>query len=357
MARGRFTAHVDLATMRQLKAKRKLILNVSQDDEAQIKDMLRVYEKDAMKRTEAGEQPRRIAFLWDVAYGKRSLGKNNLTWALLTLTVRLMNEGMPDGKEKLTPVQLYNQDMGDVAPCRGIEVDQNAIPWLQEAGEVRIKNIVPVEGTTRVIAYVIKTSSKWDDQEAHRYIEYLFNRLAMMGIPLPADQVKLKEWWFEWMETINDSRLDLHAEELSKDQYRKLHPLCEGCMKFIGQGGGQIAHIKSVGAGGEQPQLAKGSEWLHLCAECHIGIVHAKGWGEFKELHPHLTNKIDRALAAPALGHVEGEIMKSHTRPGGVRVIDEMKLTGVSVEGQPELFDKPSQSLADFDDDPLHPIF
>jgi len=342
MSRGRFEAHIDMAAMRQLGRKGSLVLRVSKDDAKAIKEMLRTYEKDAVKRVEAGEQPRRVAFLWDVAYGKRSLGKNNLTWALLTLTVRLMNEGMPDGKEKLTPVALYNQDMGDVAPCRGVECGKDDWQWLEEAG-AKVKYVVPIEGTERVIAYVVKTSSKWNDPEAHRYIEHLFNRLAMMGVPLPDDEARLREWWFEWMAQVDESRIDLHAEELSPDAYRTLHPQCEGCMTFVGQGGGHLSHIKSVGAGGAEPQLARGSEWLHLCTECHLGIVHAKGWGAFKEAHPHLANKIGKALAQPAIG------------TGSVPDADHLINTDPH---QADLFEGPREKrLADFDDDPLHPIF
>jgi len=308
MAQGRFVAHVDIRTMRSLGKKRKLVLDVSSDDEKEVRLMLTAYERDAVKRVERGESPRPVEFVWQVDYMKRSLGKLRLIWALLGLTVHLMNEGMPDGKQKLTSQALYEQDMEDPegpAPCRAIEMEATDVQWLHEL-QVTVRAMIPIEGTSRVAAYVVKTLSAQNDTEAHHYIEYCFNRLAMMGIPMPDEQLaRVKEWWFDWMAEIDASRVELHAEEVSHDAYRTLHPLCEGCMEFIGHGGGHLAHIKSVGAGGAEPQLAKGSEWLHLCAACHLGVVHQKGWGEFLAKHPHLKGKVERALSQPALGGQE----------------------------------------------------
>jgi len=355
MARGRFVARPDFQEMGRLKKSKvlgRLVLQVAKDDRGQIGEMLRTYERDAAKRAEAGEQPREIAFLWDVAYQKRSLSINNLTWALLTLTVNLMNEGMPDGKPKLTPQDQYNEDMGKVAPCQGIEVENSALPWLEEVG-ARVKYAVPIEGTTRVIAYVIKTSSKWNEQEAHVYVEFLFNRLAMMGVPLPDANAKLKSWWMDWMMVIEEHRIELHAEELSKDAYRELHPLCEGCMAFIGSGGGHLAHIKSVAAGGEEPEHAKGAEWLHLCPNCHLGVQHAKGWGALIGEHPHLKGKVDRALGVAATGKPAAGtayVVKREHMVSGVRMIDEVEWTGVGVDGELPL--QGGKSSDRFDDDP-----
>ena len=345
MARGRFTAYPDMAKWRQLgKPYGYLLLKPSKDDAEGIREMLRVHEHDCAKRVEAGEPPRQITFVWDVAYGKRSLSKNSLTWALLTLTVHLMNEGMPEGQEKLTPVKLYNQDMGKVAPCKAIEVEAAALPWLEEIG-VKVKAAVPIEGTAKVTAYVVKTSSKWDEREAHLYIEHLFNRLAMMGIPLPEDQVRLKTWWLDWIDSIEEHRVELHAEEVSKDQYRELHPLCEGCGEFIGLGGGHVHHIKSVGAGGAEPTLDRGANWLHLCPKCHaIWTSVGGGVKAFIEKCPHLKSKIERALAEPALGEVAETVKKSHEE-------------SVAMERQGNLFGdaKPKERLADYDDGPDGP--
>lgn len=346
MARGRFTAHVDIETMRRLRAKRTLVLRVSADDGEDVKEMLRTYEQDAVRRVEAGERPREIAFEWDVAYGKRSLAKNALMWSLLELTAKLQNEGMPDGLPKKTKSDIYNEDKGDAFPSRKLRLERDAISWLDEC-DVTVLEYVPIEGTTLVSATVVKTSSQWNDLEAHRYIEHLFNRLAMSGVPLPEDQVRLKTWWKDWMEAIDESRLELHADVLSREQYATLHPLCEGCMDFLGQGGGQVAHIKSVGAGGDEPQLANGAEWLHLCARCHTGTMHQKGWEEFKRLHPHLTNKIDEALAKPAVGF---------SAEGSVPDAEHLVNTGPR---QQELFEegegKPPWGSRD-PDDPRHPI-
>jgi hypothetical protein len=382
MARGRFEADIDLASMKRLGKKRTLVLTVSADDGDDTREMIRTYEQDAVKRVEAGERPRRIVFMWDIQQGKRSLAKNALIWSLLGLTAKLQNEGMPDGAPKRTKDDLYNEDMGDVFPSRKIVVEQDSIGWLGECG-VKVMEFVPIEGTTLVTATVTKTSSDWDDLEAHRYIEHLFNRLAMSGVPLPEDQVKLKDWWVTWMEAVDESRVELHADVLTRSQYAKLHPLCEGCMKFIGQGGGQIAHIKSVGAGGDEPELANGAEWLHLCGDCHIGIIHAKGWEEFKQRYRHLSNKVDAALSKPAVGVVleanpaklepNDKPVKTLTltlqdvenmhrelsekeppapgQPGREEFVKEI------IEGQAELdLGQSKRSLRDYDDDPQHPI-
>lgn len=298
--RGRFEAEIDFKVWKALRApKGYLLLRVTPETRDSVKEMIATYEKDCVRRVEAGEAPRPMALEWDIAYGKRSLGKNRLQWALLTLTCDLMNEGMPDGLDKLTPMRLYNQDMGSVAPCKPIVIEAKDLPWVSEAG-VHVKAAIPIEGEPSLVqAYVVKTTSQMDDQEHHRYLEHLFNRLAMMGIP-QSREPRLKGWWLTWMADIDEHRIQLHAEELSKDAYRELHPMCEGCGDFIGLEGGHVHHIRSKGAGGAEPERDKGSNWLHLCArKCHpLWTAVGGGVGAFKKVAPHLVNKIDAALVA-----------------------------------------------------------
>jgi len=357
MARGRFVGVPAFDKARQLRVpKGYLLLHVpDKDEQMALRDMLSAWEHDAVKQVEKGEQPREIVFYWDVAYQKRALSKVNLIWALLTLTTKIQNEGMPDGKKR-RPIDQYNEDKRaeGVMPSFTIRIESKAIPWMREVG-VTVLSATPIEGTDDVQAWCVKTLSQQNDEEAHRYIEFLFNRLAVMGIP-PAKEPRMKDWWLTWMMDIDDHRVELHGDVLSKEQYRELHPLCEGCMAFIaGDGQGQLAHIKSVGAGGEEPQLCNGAEWLHLCAECHLGVIHAKGWEEFLSKHRHLQGKVTRALQQPATGVAAA--VKQVVRKGGVATIEASREDAEVI--QQELFGegegKPPWAGLD-PDDPRHPI-
>lgn len=299
--RGSFQVTVDFSTWRRIRPPRGyLLLAVEPRDKKDAEAMLRAYERDCHKRVEKGERPRPIDIDWELPLAARSLSMNRLQWALLDLRCRMRNEGLPDGLERWDPMRLYNEDMGKVAPARQIVVEHGTLAFLEEAG-VTVKAAVPVEGSDGKLweAWVVKTSSHFNTAEFHLYTEFQFNELAAVGLPLPEDQLRVRTWWKDWMLEIDRKRVELHAEELDKAQYRLLHPMCEGCGAPLMHGGGEVHHIRSRGAGGATPERDKGRNWLHLCVECHrIWTAVGGGVEAFKKHAPHLVNRIDAALAA-----------------------------------------------------------
>jgi hypothetical protein len=248
----------------------------------------------------------------DVLYKKRTLDQNALMWSLYEIEAAEMNAGAVDLMHEVTPGRLYAQDMEGIAPTVSLVVQARMLPDLASLG-MSWRRAVPVEGTDLVTAEIIRTSSKWTTVEMARHIQGQFNRLALSGVHLEK-AADIGHYWVQFRQHVNDERIPLTDEKLTKDQYRALNPLCEGCGAFVGanmehpSGGGHVHHILSRGAGGAEPELDWPANWLHLCPACH-DVWNEKDGGvvEFIKVAPQCESKIRRAL--------EGDPVVAGTEP------------------------------------------
>jgi len=240
----------------------------------------------------------------EVRHARRSLDANALMWALYEVEADVQNGGQPDPEKRITKDTLYEQDMRDVAPSRPIVVKLDVVKDLRDFG-VKVRQVIPVEGTDLCKAYVYKTSSQFDTLEMHRHIKFLFDRIALHGVPVE-DSGDIEKYWLEWRRHLNDEKILLEAEQdIGPTEYARATPLCEATGASLGRPGepgyrGHVAHIKSVGAGGAMPPWDKPRNWLHLEALVHLGEWHTEGVERFVGKYPHLEYKVRSALGGEA---------------------------------------------------------
>ena len=239
----------------------------------------------------------------DLPLKKRSLEANALMWSLYEVEA---NEQNANRKEPggVTAEQLYGADMENekVVPMVDVVIDKDLLDQLEKVGMKWIR-AEPMAGSAKLLRVKIaKTSSKWDTLEMSRHIDMLFNRLARAGVTNPDE---IGEYWLRWRKHLADKKIIYAEHELSQEEYREAHPICEGCGKFIGEGAvGHLHHIRSRGAADEK--LADHSDdWMMLCPDCH-DIWTAVGGGvvAFVEKYPHTRWRIERILGeVKADGH------------------------------------------------------
>ncbi len=241
----------------------------------------------------------------DIHYRKRTLDQNALMWALYEVLADSVNGEVIEAEFSVTPESLYKEDMLAVAPTVPVVIQAKYLDSLKQL-DVSWRRAMPVEGTDMVTAEVIRTSSKWNTVEMARHVDGLFNRLAMRGVSIRKAS-DISHYWHQFKQHVNDEDITLFDGKLTAAQYREATPICEGCGDFIGvtqaapRGSGHLHHIKTRGAGGQQPERDWPGEWMMLCPECHGVWDQADGGVQaFITLAPHCAAKINRALASIA---------------------------------------------------------
>lgn len=241
----------------------------------------------------AEQKPRpKIEVTLELYSPKRSLAMNNLMWALYDVTVDVMNGRQID--PELNRYAIYDQDMRSVAPTVTLTVREMVIDEVEKMINVKWKE--PVPGTDLVNVHAIKTSSHWNTEEMSRHLEFLFNRLAFLGVPMmQANEVST--YWLEWRHHMAENKIVLHrGEALNGFQYRNYNPSCEACGKSTIKGG-HLHHIRTRGAAFVD-ERDDSDDWIMLCDECHVGWmgVHQRGVGTWLKDHEHLRPKFEMIL-------------------------------------------------------------
>jgi hypothetical protein len=136
--------------------------------------------------------------------------------------------------------------------------------------------------------------------EMGKVIEHTFVEACEMG----AD---IKDIWCLWEDWRGQRPKGdpLEGSYTDMADYRAMHPVCEACGVYLGESGGELAHIVPQGNGGSDEDWNR----LRLCIPHHRGVIHQKsGLSGLIEIAPHLKWKINRALSRHnrTLEEVEG---------------------------------------------------
>ncbi len=245
-------------------------------------------------------------------YRKRTLDQNALMWALYEIEANEMNAGMKGHKDQnITSMKIYLNDLNEYGEEEIITTKRKNLGYYLSEYRI-IKSVVYndteydietfkkqiIHDDAQITLYVIRSTSKFNTKEMANWIDRIFNRIAHNGVNVtqPGD---ILHYWQNWKKYLNDEKIILHDEIMTQTEYKSYQPICEGCGKFIGNGSGQLAHIKAIGMGSDRTAEHKKnytSNWLHLCFDCHNKIWHQQGIRKFLKLFEHLTYKVNSAL-------------------------------------------------------------
>lgn len=242
----------------KLVSKGKIVLTLKQE---YLKEAQQEFKK--LKRfQEENNVFREIDGRFDIHYKDRSLDQNRLLFALCNIIANEINhKKVTDNQTFYKSHMIYKEIEEFTAPVyQGALTGEKIKKPLKECNTVEFSNA----------------------------IEYAFEWLGENGIEVTAPG-QIKNYWMRWQEHLSKKKI-ISKESLNIKEYRQSTNICEACLKY--DPSGQVAHIRSRGAGGEDV----GSNLLYLCHLCHIIIQHQKGWEKFKSLFPHLKFKIDSAL-------------------------------------------------------------
>lgn len=237
----------------------------------------------------------------DIYFKKRSLDQNALMHSLYAVIANEMN-GDYIGENAIQPIKLYEDDLHQFGMRMELKVPNENVNIVKSMYRI-IESEKKIDEKTTYLK-VILTSSHFNTKQMKQWIDMLFNRLSDMGLNFD-NSAQIKYYWEKWKEhKEKDQKINNDSDNIQ--EYKKNHSDCEACGHYIGGdiGLGQLAHIKSIGAGGKN----KAYNYLHLCGNCHLKIQHQKGWTEFCQLFPHLKNKIENALLNDTLSYAEKNI-------------------------------------------------
>lgn len=230
----------------------------------------------------------------EIHYKKRTLDQNSLMWALYSIEANELNAGMKGSKEHMfTSQELYENDLQNEAPKFKMQIKEEMLNVMRS--EYRIIDIQDYKDGTKIVTCIL-TTSKFNTKQMAEWIDMIFNRMAINGVTV-TNPGEIHNYWVQWRQCLNDNQIILHDDILTGAQYKALNPICEATGDYIGNGTGQLCHIKARGMGGNPEQEKDyASNWLHLTNEAHIEIQHVKGWSHFLKIFPHLNYKVETAL-------------------------------------------------------------
>lgn len=229
-------------------------------------------------------------------YQKRTLDQNALMHSLYGILANEMNGNRTIGKDLIKPLQLYENDLFEMAPRIELKVPNENVNIVKTIYRLIEEESPSDTGFTYLKAII--TSSHFNTVQMTQWIENIFDRLAMLGVSFE-NSSDIAEYWRQHREFIDKNNIQINSGKDIISDYKKANSSCEACGKYIAENG-HLAHIKSIGSGG----LNKSYNFLHLCQECHVTIQHQKGWTFFIEKFPHLEKKIEDALLNSALDSI-----------------------------------------------------
>lgn len=250
--------------------------------------------KEAEKNPGATLRPLDVTI--EVHYKQRTLKMNNLMWSLYDVMANELNQGvdyrdmtLEQRKHAVSAEDLYNADIHEHAPIFVISVPPEHLPYIKET----YRDIISIEESQDMC--VVKgrfTTSHMNTHQMSKWIDRIFVRLAEMGVKVEKGSDVVKYW--EQYATVRP----IDTETLyTIPQYKKLHPFCEACTKYLADGGGSYAHIEARGMG-RNPMEYKITEadGMHLCDVDHALYDNGMGRDVFIKKYPHLKNKIESRL-------------------------------------------------------------
>ncbi len=167
--------------------------------------------------------------------------------------------------------------------------------------EIPTKGIIP------------KLKRKMTTVELAGVIDAIFDELSQMGLEVTTPE-EIGTYWQQWRQLLNDEGIILNAEvEYTAAAYKEAIGCCEACGKYLRDGGGSLAHIKSKGVGGDpsEGKTFRPTERMFLCDPCHASFDNGRGRSAFLSDYPHLRHKIEQGLGkavAEAVDIFDGEL-------------------------------------------------
>lgn len=260
-------------------------------------DKIRKAMKKLMENQKKSEQLRDLEITIDIHYKKRSLDQNNLMWALYEIEANEINGGLSGSRDQTTSSEeLYLQDLEEYAERIVLIVPEHKLE-LYKLGRriIACDEYKAKEGVMYYRLEMIESSSFFTTKQMTDWIERQFNRIAINGVEC-TNPGEIPNYWLQWKQHLNDNKIILRDDIVTGQDYKALNPLCEASGEYIGDGSGQLAHIKARGMGGNPiEEKDYSSNWLHLSNKAHIEIQHKKGWKHFLKLYPHLRYKVETA--------------------------------------------------------------
>lgn len=236
-----------------------------------ISSELKKLNDDQIKRNEL----RDIEVKIEIFYKKRTLDQNALLWSIMEIEAN---------EQGITALEIYNNDIMEFAPRIEMFVSPDEYTWLKNEYRLIEKEKYD-QKRNKYYVVVILTTSHFNTVQMAKWIERIFNRLALIGVTSSND---IRNYWLQWRGFLDQEKIILN-DGISKEEYRVKNPICEAC----GSGEGlQLAHIRA----GHHETEDQSWNWLILCHNCHIITQHAKGFGELIKSAPHIKNKVENAL-------------------------------------------------------------
>lgn len=181
----RFQATLDIEEYRKRGVMRSddlvILKNEPADRERIQKELYKIAAKNDMER-EAGRELVKIDVVMDIAYRKRSPEANRLMWMLYTIIAEKLSRENGT-RDRITPEELYEQDMADWAPRHEIFCKKDSVQFFkmvleQEKGHVH--SITEKGDLCRIEVW--QTSSYWNSLQMSEHIDRLLNTLEQMGV-------------------------------------------------------------------------------------------------------------------------------------------------------------------------------
>lgn len=181
----RFQATFDIEEYRKRGVMRSddlvILKNEPADRERIQKELYKIAAKNDMER-EAGRDLVKIDVVMDIAYRKRSPEANRLMWMLYTIIAEKLSRENGT-RNRITPEELYEQDMADWAPRHEIFCKKDSVQFFkmvleQEKGHVQ--SITEKADLCRIEVW--QTSSYWNSFQMSEHIDRLLNTLEQMGV-------------------------------------------------------------------------------------------------------------------------------------------------------------------------------
>jgi len=231
---------------------------------------------------------------------ERTLDQNKLMWALYRVMANEHNAGIKGAQgQMIEPEDLYNDDLLNYAPRYSVDVPRKLYGWARQRYTIVKTVAIPEREIFRV--YTIKSSSEFDTREMAKWIEMLFIRLAEDGVKFTKSS-QIKTYWLEFRKNLDQKSIILHNHPMTIVDYKQFNPVCEADpAEYIGHGGGDIAHIRTVasdhGYRKFEGKLIFPDNVFHLCRKHHTE-QHNIGWEDFIKKYPHLKKKVHRSLSS-----------------------------------------------------------
>ena len=181
----RFTSFIDINEYRRREIYKNenivLLSHKSADRPRILKELEKIFDLTE-RNVLQGKDPIMLDVTIDIQYRPRSIDANNLMWALYTVIAEVMNRELRSMK-KITPQELYDEDMKDIAPRRRImcsrDDEQYFIEVLQsDFGGVKSRT----ELSGNIVLEAWETSSRWNTKQMSEHIERLIATLEDMGV-------------------------------------------------------------------------------------------------------------------------------------------------------------------------------